>query len=230
MTLCRRPDYTKQVLSALSLCQGIKDYLLIMSIDGDNEKVAELADSFSSCKKKILRHKRYGLDKNTYYVLTAGFSHSDYVIHLEDDTVPAHDTLRYFEWARDYSFRPDVISISAYNRNGSPKYGLRDITIRQSFNPWGWAMSINRWYELRTQWVHNKWDSTCINKHGGIKLKSVYPRISRIQNIGAKNAVHVRSEAWHKRHHYVNYWAGDLPKYNDEYLFESDVIKSGWLN
>jgi hypothetical protein len=53
-----------------------------------------------------------GLNRNTHEaLLRALLLRAEVVVHLEDDTVPSQDALRYFDWAARDVLIPDVNSI-----------------------------------------------------------------------------------------------------------------------
>lgn len=207
MTLYRRPQYTKEVLDALAKCDGIEDYLLMISVDGKkkNPEILALVNDFDACAKQVLTPEHLGCGPNTYYVLSHGFLKTDYVIHLEDDTVPAFDTLRYFEWARQFETDDNMFSVTAYSRYGMGKY--THVGIQPSFCPWGWATWASRWLTMRNKW-RLSWDTYLNEVVRGDKM-GLFPIVSRIQNIGAIDGEHVGSVHFHQTYHHTPYWIGD---------------------
>lgn len=71
----------------------------------------------------------------TYWVLRHAFVEADYVVHSEDDIVPASDCLRYFEWAGQ-AYRDDrwTFSVSAF---GLPD-GRDGPLTPAAFRAWAW--------------------------------------------------------------------------------------------
>jgi hypothetical protein len=201
MTLHQRADYTAQVFDALAKCDGIKKYSMIISIDGDDKEVTRLAENFRGCSTFISYHDTpMGCGANTGYVINEGFYHTDYVIHIEDDTVPSPDTLRYMEWARQFESEPDCFSVTPYNRTtqqGNPG----DVFRVRWFTPWIWATWRSRWDNMFSQW-HKNWDSNLNTKVRG-DMYSIKPVMSRVQNIGATRGVHVPSVSFHEHNHHV---------------------------
>ena len=76
------------------------------------------------------------------------------------------------------------------------------------------------WKEIKNSWdfkyTHGGWD---INMSKNLRKDryEIYPEISRIQNIGAKNGIHVCNEEWHLKNHYNEYWIESIKKYTEEF-------------
>jgi hypothetical protein len=141
---------------------------------------------------------------------------ADFLIHLEDDIVPARDFLRYMEWAADeFADCSEVFTVSAYNRQVEPVAPALHYAWgrRPSFTPWGWGTWRDRFAEMQREWTRYEWPHPGWDEHLHYKLRhgrgEIYPALSRVQNIGASGGVHVPSTAWHHAHHYVPYWAGN---------------------
>jgi len=80
------------------------------------------------------------------------------------------------------------------------------------FTPWGWATWRDRWQQLTAGWSRDEaisWD-VVINHALRAGRYEAFPTVSRIQNIGAENGVHVPSAEWHAAHHHVPETADDL--------------------
>jgi len=224
ITLHKRADYTKQVLDALSSCEGIEDYHVIMSIDGYDADVTNEANAFSSCKtKEVLNHEIYGCSLNTYFVLDRAFSKSNYVIHIEDDTVPSVDALRYFEWGFQYLLNREIFSIGGYNREGTIDSSASELNTAEGFICWGWATWKDRWEWVKFNLNHYPNLSWAVRVNHTVntkKMKHIFPDVSRIQNVGARNGVHVTEEE-HADIHHIKHWMGDREPYFGDYLLKS---------
>src|SRR5580693_6205950 len=119
LVLYNRPDYTRQVLDALRRCDGIEDYILLPHIEPGNDNVLALVEAIDFAEVRITRNPmRLGIGRNTYLAWEHGAKAADFFIHIEDDTVPARDCLRYMEHCRQ-TYRDDqrVFSVAAYNRS-----------------------------------------------------------------------------------------------------------------
>lgn len=170
ITLYRRPEQTRELLSALHRCWGIEDYRVIISCDYNDEhrdacdEVKRMAHNFLKFHAEerggtgdlSIHDPRLGVDLNKLFILPKAFEHSEYAIFLEDDTPPARDALRFFE-ACDSMFRGDesVISISGYNRYLEEEEHRRVLAEEPylldrggQFTPWGWATWKDRYENI----------------------------------------------------------------------------------
>src|SRR4051812_10885560 len=90
--LYNRPTYTKALLTALRRCDGIGQYQLLFHIEPGRDDVIALAKAVDFAETKITINKqKLGISQNTYKAWEHGFKKSDFIIHFEDDTVPAPD-------------------------------------------------------------------------------------------------------------------------------------------
>lgn len=208
-----RPAYLEQTLAALRECDGIADCQVMVLIDP-----SEAADHSAALAA------RYGFQSGTYpdrvgcnrAIRTAfafGFNkmESEFHLHLEDDTVPCRDALRWFAWARDhYRDDPAVMCVSGYQRVSNGRLG--ECGLRRWFTPWGWGVWRDRWLGLTLGWVQGdetSWD-VIVNHALRAGRYEAFPTVSRIQNIGAEQGTHVPSAEWHAEHHRVAVTADDI--------------------
>ena len=213
-----RPDYTKIVLDALSKCDGIAEYLILLHIEPGNEEVLSLAKSNT---------EKLGIACNTYQAWEHGFKKSDFIVHFEDDTVPAQDCLRYMEYCRQ-AYRDDskVFSVSAYNRSSCKPFQYYHIYCRNPYTCWAVGIWKNRW-----EWVKDNWsrdpDSYAVHltKYlAGFDLKEIYPLLSRAQNIGVERGVHVPSPEWHRQNQHTDYWAKNYNLHSGKYFEAGPLV------
>jgi len=225
----RRPKYSQQFFDALGKCNNIKDYLVLVHIDIDTNnfnscvEVRKIAQSFKDSGKAgdvqiIVSHPRRGVDESKLFLLPLAFSISDYVIFLEDDTIPSKDALDWFVWAGDkYKDDTEITSITGYNRISSIE-GINPYQYeeQEAFIPWGWAMWEDR-YEAIYGLDGNLYRSNVSNINGEFdwwaranKVKCVFPTVARIQSIGAELAEHTPSPEWHKENEFNEFGAWDL--------------------
>ncbi len=207
LTLYRRADYTQRVLNALAACDGIGDYHVIMHLEPGHPDVLRVAQAATFARKTIVENEdRLGCAVNTLCALDHGFQHADFVIHLEDDTVPARDCLRYFEWAgRTYRDDPQVFSISAYSRGQPPAEQWDEVERTPWFTPWGWATWRDRWREVAPQWRARGW-GTLMNELRGQRIE-IRPLLARCQNIGAERGEHCPNPEFHRQEHFNEFGA-----------------------
>lgn len=174
ITAWRRPQYLRRVLEALSRCTGVDGYRILLSVDGGypdrQEEISGVAGSIGVDAEVIYHDRNLGCAGNTFFALEWGFSQPvASVIHLEDDTEPSQDFLRYMEaclgrYAGDHS----VFTVSGHQRRfeAHPGHGVHCrigpgdeglIRRRQWFTPWGWAIWRDRWEEVRDGWFGMEW-------------------------------------------------------------------------
>lgn len=244
ITLYRRPEYTRQMLEALSQCYGIEDYRVLISCDVNPQhqracdEVVMLAYEFAlkhQGTEVFVNNPALGCDLNKLFILPKAYELSDYVIFIEDDCVPAaKDTLCFFEQMGE-RFRddPTVLSITAFNR---PDHGdgLYTIFHGSGFTPWGWAMWRDRYDRLvgdgraykehYGSLVNSGFDNwMCINTQPG--ERHFGPVQPRIQCIGAEDAEHTPSGTWHMEHMHQSFgaWQHELPIPTPEMWSERNV-------
>ncbi len=218
ITLCRRPDYTHRMLEALSQCYGIDDYDLLFSVDFDERHERESWDTYGlavdfrtfyrhpACE--VYHHKpRLGIDRNKMWAIPRAFEYTDFVIALEDDTIPAMDFLRYMEWARE-AFRadPQCMAVSGYSNptTETPEDFLYQAFRREGFNTWGWGMWQNRWRKLfgdgsryvayAGDLVDGLFDRYFRDLSHAKAYDIVQPAVARVQNVGELNGEHTIPE------------------------------------
>ncbi len=213
MVLWNRPDYTRTVLAALRACEGIGDYLLLPHVEPGNEQVLALVNSIDFAETRVtLNPTRLGIGRNTYLAWQDGFRKADFIIHIEDDTVPSRDCLRYMEHCRRaYRDDQEIFSISSYNRAPCRSLQHYHISRRPPYTCWLIGVWKDRW-----QWIKSRWNpdperyaTYLTNQLRHYQLDEVYPLLSRSQNIGAENGFHVPSADWHRANHHTEHWAGN---------------------
>ena len=219
MVLYNRPIYTKVVLDALKLCDNICNYVLLAFIEPGNDEVIELVKTISFAETKIkINPQCFGGGRNTYQAWDRGFESSDFIIHLEDDTVPAPDSLRFMEYCRvRYHEQKQIFSISSYNRYSCPPDQYYAISTRQAYTCWMVGIWRDRWEWAKKDWSpdHKRYATHLTRRAANERLREAYPLLSRVQNIGVENGIHEHSDEWHRVYHHTNHWAGNhtlLPK------------------
>lgn len=209
MTCFRRPAYTGRVLDALSRCDGIDEYRVLIHIEPGSSEVLEVVRDAKLARKTLVENvDRLGCGTNTYCALHHGFQWADFVIHLEDDTVPARDCLRFFEWARHtYQADRNVFSITAYSKAIASSEQYHRVMRAPWFTPWGWATWSDRWNEMAEKWSNAPvtWD-LALNRLRGDRVE-VQPILARAQNIGAELGEHCPSPEFHRQNHFNEFGA-----------------------
>lgn len=220
MVAWRRPEYTKRVVENLKKCIGFEEYILLPTIEPGHPEVVKTFDGLSNCQI-IINDKRLGCGKNTLKALRRGFELSDFVIHLEDDTVPGIDSLKYFEWIyKTYKDDKNVFTAMAYNRsrNIDPK---NYFTVYRSywFTPWMWCTWIDRFEEMAKSW-HDIWGPNLNNRIRKNRCE-IMPHLARTQNIGELLGAN-NSPAFWKKNQYNPIWVNNIPNISFENLAYSE--------
>lgn len=241
ITLYRRPNYTKQLFDALKNCYGVKDYTILISCDHDDRfqdgclEVQAMADEFSKWQGNTtiyVNNPRRGIDLNKIFILAKAYELSDYVIFYEDDTIPAPDTLRYFEFCRQFGSDPDCIAVSSYDRYYSEEYHRLVLEYQpyvvlkkmQTFCIWGWATWKDRFLRLYGNDGEN-YIPNVDNPNGRFDYwvtwsmenfpdnYCIFPRLPRTQSVGGENAEHTPSAQWHLENEYnpLGAWTQEMP-------------------
>lgn len=218
MCLWRRLDIAKRTVGALAACDGIKDYHLVLHIDGNPcEHMVSWARSIGCCSKELLlADKNLGCNASTRRALRGGFERGDYVIHVEEDVLLAKDALRYFEWAQQFRSDPTLLTVGAWrhprgwlyeDKKPFPMGHSIERQARKSphFHCWGWATWKDRWQWMDGNWTNGddqslSWDVRINKWRHTQSFVELLPLVSRAINIGI-GGIH-RDDAP------LSYWAG----------------------
>lgn len=245
ITLYRRPNYTAQLFDALSQCEGIAEIPVVISIDQDSkyapdcEEVARLAEVWCSNnpnRNVIGTHDpRLGIDLNKLWVIPRAFECGNFMIFLEDDTIPSKDALRWFvEMGERYADNEDIFGIGGYNRLSREEFEAAnpfEYRIERGFNAWGWATWRNRWdalfanngaqYKADTGAEANGLFDSWLDKQ---KKGFVRPMVARIQSVGGEQGEHTPSPEWHREHEHNEWGAWNLIIPNGAFKCRADSI------
>lgn len=160
--------------------------------------------------------RNMGCNHSTRTVLQRGFEISDYVIHVEEDVVMAPDSLRFFEWARQFGNDGTLLNIAALRHPDGwlPDRGAfpdgqeveKKVKREGAFSCWGWSTWKDRWAEMDKNWSTDtdrrlSWDIRIEELRRKWESSQLMPFISRIINIGAEGGVH-------RGDYLLPYWAG----------------------
>ena len=197
-----RPDYFTQTLRALSACDGVGEYDIVCVLDRSDktDELVEIAKQMGLTTLSPVEHM--GCGATIRYCMETGFRNSDFHVHLEDDTVPSPDCLRWFEWAANWA-SPMTLTISAYNQHGG-EAEPEMASFRKWFTPWGWATWRSHWEKyLALSWDNSFWDGGIQRIRSELAMGELYPRVSRIQNIGATRGAFCPSAEFHQENHHA---------------------------
>lgn len=220
MTAWRRPDYTKQVIENLKRCIGFEEYTLLPTIEPGYPEILKAFDGLYNCEV-IVNDQRLGCTENTLKALQRGFNISDFVIHMEDDTVPGIDSLKYFEWIyKTYKDDKKIFTASAFNRISkiNPK-NYFTVYRCHYFTGWMWSTWIDRFEEMIKEW-NFPWDVN-INKNLRGNRYEICPSLPRSQNIGEHLGTYTRPGLW-KRTQYSPIWVNNAPDISN--ILSSNIL------
>ena len=208
-----RPTYFAQVIKALAWCDGVGEYDVVAVLD-PSDKTQDLAEIAKAAGiQTMIMQERLGCGSMIRYCMELGFRISDFHIHLEDDTVPSPDCLRWFEWA-NRNAPASALTVSAYNQHGGDA-APNTFGFRNWFTPWGWATWRDRFVDyLAPAWVPSFWDGGVQAVREKTGRGEIYPRVSRIQNIGAERGTFCPGPEFHLENQHATRVATPAEKQN----------------
>lgn len=200
MTAYRRPKYTREVLTALAQCEGIGEWVFLPQVEPGHEDVIQQFREWNACECRFtVNRTRLGLCRNTHEALFRAYQlRAEVIVHLEDDTVPSPDALRYFDWAIRDVLIPDIKSTdghhiliaSGYNKpTSAPAIAQANVCVtRPIFNSWGWGVDLTRLRWMLIHWCFKdpKRFTTPFRRGYHKTRREIFPTLSRIQNIGVE--------------------------------------------
>lgn len=217
-TQYNRPEYTKQMLYYLSKCKNIENYTIVASVEPGNNYILSLLNNIDFCDKIIvINDKKLTCNLNTLKALYLGFQYSDNVLHVEDDVILGYDALEMYEQMLNIDGYFSYSLYSKINSNDYTKDKYSLIMKRDGFVPWGFGLPKKSF--LKTlEWNcycpetshYNSWDCRIDENCRALKYKHLFTFLSRGNNIGAENGVHVPSKEWHKENQYLDFWVENI--------------------
>jgi glycosyltransferase involved in cell wall biosynthesis len=230
MVLYDRPHYTKLVLDALRQCEGINDYLILVHLEPGDPAVLALAEGIDFARVHLtVNPERLGIGRNTYRAWEHGFNEADFIIHIEDDTVPSRDCLKFMEHCRGtYQSKREIFSVSAYNRSPCEMSEYYVLARRRGYTCWLLGLWKDRWDRVRNDWSPSPslYAEHLNNLVRNRAMSEIYPLLSRSQNIGAQKGIHVPSPEWHHENQHTDHWAGNYDLHAARYK-ERRVLRKG---
>ena len=224
----RRYEYLRRAFEALTRCDGIEGYTVLVHVDPGYPAVEELAKHYPFRRKEVVVNEwQLGCDANVFQAVNHAMQLSDYAVTFEDDIVPARDCLRFFEFVNErYRDDPTVFSGCAYHRPMPERKDWHRVWRNKFFTPWGWSTWRDRWVEAIKVWPGTAaakgmaWDGAMNHIARGDRTQ-VHPFLARVQNIGARDGLH-SPEDYRKAEQYNANWAGAVGV-PDEEFFEDGV-------
>lgn len=194
-----------KTLTKLSECVNIEKYNIIITIDGPNnsKKIKKFNDTIGNnnitkVNKNIQLHyhpTNIGCAGNMRFCFVESFKNYDFMIHLEDDSVPGKDLLLFMEWAYEYTKnKENILAICPFLRKKKYKKlhnkvslenDLYEVSAHNMFDPaGGFGISKNQWLQIKkdkgifgvigecgNKLRGKKWLNNLINKGGSITDK-----------------------------------------------------------
>jgi hypothetical protein len=224
ITCFKRKEMLKQVLSSLEATnQSDISLKLFVSADFYSEEILSMIDSYSIDKQIKINHIPIGCNRNTLQAIqyAVDSKYSPYILHIEDDTPLAKDSLQYYKYAfQKYENQDKIYSVTGYNKTENLDEKDKFLIETQNFFcAWGCGFWSNKWTLIRDNWTKHlsprnggiSWD-THINNNlfsGGKRLLQVKPKVSRIQNIGDTDGTYVSDPIWHFYHQRSTFTSDD---------------------
>lgn len=214
----RRPRTSTMCLNHLGMCNNIKDYTVISYVEPENQDVINVVQDqkYKSLFKEhiiVVNDKVLGCTENEHISLTHGFSLSDYVIFVEDDLLFYKDALEFHEYGCERFYKDkDIFNITLLNvsyGNINPYIYMYGIGKRRLFSPAGFGIWADRFQQISDLDLWNKDSKISMDCHIGRNIhgNEIFPKISRIQNIGAMKGTFTRNKHWHLFNQFCGIWA-----------------------
>lgn len=165
-----RLNMLDKTLTNLSKCFNIEKYDIIITIDGpnDNKKIKKFNkvindNNISKINKNIKTHyqnKNIGCAGNMRFCFDVSFKEYDFMIHLEDDSIPGKDLLLFMEWCFDYlKEEQNIFAVCPFMRKKRYKNIHKDVSLKNDlyevnfhniFDPaGGFGMTKEQWLEIK---------------------------------------------------------------------------------
>lgn len=210
LTAANRPGYFREVMDSWSKVRWQDDWTFVLRIEPTEklDQMIEIANDFKAFPIRLHVNDRVlGAPLHPWVAFEESFSimFRDYVVSTEDDLLVSDDFLEYHNWAAEEFYHDkEVATISSFSREGTD---LSKVHRRDGFKSWGFGTWWDRWEDYISEtWDDNYSTFNIIPGHEAgwdwnlatrvlpsLNKKTVYPEVSRIQNIGV-HGVHGTAE------------------------------------
>lgn len=198
---------------------------IFVSADYHSDEVIETIQDYD-VNNILINNPRLGCNANTLNAIEFAINQkfSNYILHIEDDTILAKDCLQYASYVFNrYEKEEEALSITCYNKtvdiNDTKIY---DIESQEFFCAWGCGFWADKFGTIKQNWTKHltpmnggvSWDSYINHSlfSGGPKYKQIKPTISRIQNIGDTQGTYVSDAIWHFYNQRTPFTSDDINK------------------
>jgi hypothetical protein len=198
ITVCRRPEYTRQTIKSLLACDGLEKWAVSVFVDMQCEQTLTVVNELSPSNWKVfVSEGPIGCNENVRRAMRHGFSISNYHVHLEDDTPPVRrDALSFFTWGEKFGCDPGVFCTCGFARKA--RGGVNEAVRGGDYTAWGLGLWADRFAEMDANWSPDpsiSWDTwMCQRVRNGRDPVSV--AMSRIQNIGQHGGTYNNPLVW----------------------------------
>lgn len=207
---CDRPEDLAQMFEAFGKMRGADETTIIVSQDERHPEIARLIRElpldkihlehtqpfFAFFSRIGLITRAHCIGSHIFFLIDKTFRNTDVkgVIVLEEDLVPSPNFYEFYKWCFDrVLLDPELgktaLTCGAYNIFSKGNIPLSEcyklFSKDAHFSPWGWAISRERWEQIRKDWSFTSFDgnmeSRIMPKYG---LLNYSPYISHVDCVG----------------------------------------------
>lgn len=187
----RRAHYLVDTLAALRQCDGVASWQVLVVMDRPDQPTRDVVAHavahdwlWADIDLRPAGLPPYSrISRATAATLALGFTLADYVVHLEEDVVPAPGLLTWHAAMADrYAADQRVLTVNAWSGPPGVVHPQGD-HLSPFFTPWGWGMWRDRWAWVSADWDNDYWDRHLNERLRGDRL-GVFAGKSLVHNIG----------------------------------------------
>jgi hypothetical protein len=216
-----RPHYLREVVDGIKALCGRREWTVTASIDmlpngTHHDEVVQIAGEIANTI--LLQPERLDCNKHARVALTNALENSaDCLLYIEDDVVPAPDTL---EWCESnmaiLEANPRIKGMTLLGEShGDVHVAWRNrhgFKAHRWFNAWGNFWTRAGLGEVLTHWpvtwdaIDAAWDARLLGQYLDNEWLSLTPLLGRVKNIGETGRYCTGAEEFRRRQR--DYWAG----------------------